>query len=87
MPQQGMPLGTTSPAHSPASFMKDSSIPIFLLLQGTWMATLSRTWGGGGQRESKQVGRDQGQQRAGSKEQQAEGKHNNEKQIPVGDTW
>lgn len=33
----------TSCAQSCASLSVESSIPIFLLLQGTWMATVSRT--------------------------------------------
>ena len=43
MPQQGMPVWCTSLAHLPASYMKESSMCIFLLLHGTWMATSSRT--------------------------------------------
>lgn len=43
MPQQGMPVGRTSLAHSPATFMNESSNPIFLLLHGTCIATLSFT--------------------------------------------
>mmetsp|Transcript_963 Transcript_963/g.2882 ORF Transcript_963/g.2882 Transcript_963/m.2882 type:complete len:232 (+) Transcript_963:399-1094(+) len=43
MPQHGMLDGTTSSAHIDATFMNESSMPIFLDEQGTWMATLSLT--------------------------------------------
>ena len=43
-PQQGMSEGVTSLAQRPAISEKASVMPIFLEEQGTWMATLSRTW-------------------------------------------
>ena len=43
VPQQGMPEGTTSCAHMPATLAKAFSTPIFLEEQGTWMATVSLT--------------------------------------------
>lgn len=47
IPQQGMPLETTWFAQRPASLVNASSMPIFLDEQGTWMATVSRTWWAG----------------------------------------
>ena len=41
---RGTPDGTTSCAHMPATCWKAFSMPIFLLLQGTWMATVSFTF-------------------------------------------